>query len=118
MVLSHWLSPEVEILTCRPVSHSEQCLELLMVGKPLTHRICVDISLPSIFETVTDYSSVTRTLMFEPGEATVTVEVHITDDSVPEPAEQFTASLMSDAPNIIINVGEATITIRENDQGM
>ena len=61
--------------------------------------------------------SVSTTLMFGPGEVRKEVTIPISDDTVPEQAEVFTATLMSTEPNVVVDAGEATVTILENDHG-
>ena len=83
-----------------------------MVGQPLH---CVDkLCIPPHIDM--DFTIVSTTVEFGPGEARETVIVPITDDAVPEEAETFTATLMSNTANVVVGVSEATITILENDQ--
>ncbi|CAI8024993.1 Extracellular matrix protein FRAS1, partial [Geodia barretti] len=63
-----------------------------------------------------DFTIVSTTVEFGPGEDSVPVNISITDDAVPEGVEVFTATLMSNAPNVVVSGSEATITILENDQ--
>ena len=63
-----------------------------------------------------DFTIVSTTVEFGPGEDSVPVNIPITDDAVPEGVEVFTATLMSNAPNVVVSGSEATITILENDQ--
>ena len=61
-----------------------------------------------------DYTATTGTLTFQPGEATKTVTVSPLDDAYSEGDETFTLTLSNPA-KAVIDDGEATGTIQDND---
>ena len=65
-----------------------------------------------------DYSPVIETVFFGPGETSKTVTVPVTDDDILEDDETFTATLMSDRPNVIVDTdsSNADVTIFDNDR--
>ena len=68
--------------------------------------------------TVGDYTPITMTVVFASGQTTATVDVPITNDMVLEEDEVFTATLMSQEPNVIIQDANsnADITIFDDDR--
>ena len=65
-----------------------------------------------------DYTTTTQSVVFEPGETSVTVDVPIQDDIILEDTELFSATLMSDLPNVVLydNASNANIAIIDNDR--
>ena len=65
-----------------------------------------------------DYSTTTRNVFFEAGETSVTVDVPIQDDMILEDTEFFSATLMSQLPNVLVfeNASNADIAILDNDR--
>ena len=57
-------------------------------------------------------------MFFEPGETSVTVDVPIQDDAILEDTESFSATLMSQLPNVLVfeNASNADIAILDNDR--
>ena len=68
--------------------------------------------------TVSDFTPTFSTLEFSPGEDEKVVIVPITDDATLEDVEAFSATLISDKPNVIVNdsTSNADITIIDNDR--
>ena len=65
-----------------------------------------------------DYTTTTQSVVFEPGETSVMVDVPIQDDIILEDIELFSATLMSDLPNVVLydNASNANIAIIDNDR--
>ena len=74
--------------------------------------------IPSKFADGVDYTPVVETVFFGPEEMSVMVTVPILDDVILEDDEVFTATLMSDRPNVIVDPdrGNAAVTILDNDR--
>ncbi|MCB1100658.1 MAG: hypothetical protein KDN22_34165, partial [Verrucomicrobiae bacterium] len=92
--------------------------------------VAVTLSNPSAFEVSVDYeaigssatvgedfSAVSGTLTFSPGETEKTIPVPITDDSLVEADEQFFISLRN-ASGAFLAEGGAIVTIADNDVGL
>ena len=62
-----------------------------------------------------DYVATNGTLVFKPGETVKTIAVQIIGDSIKEPDETFTISLLNPT-NATIAAGEGTCTILDDDQ--
>ncbi len=61
-----------------------------------------------------DYTPISGTLSFAPGETSKTINLPIVNDAVTETAEHFTVSL-SNAVNAVIETTAATVTIQDDD---
>ena len=64
-----------------------------------------------------DYLAISVTVMFQPGDESVTLDVPILDDTILEEVELFSALLTSDAPNVIVEDDRASagVSIFDND---
>ena len=63
---------------------------------------------------VQDYTTVSQTATFAAGEATTTISIPMTDDSIPlEPDESFILSLIPN-PNVIV-IQNGSVTIDDGD---
>ena len=67
-----------------------------------------------------DYTDVSGDVTFTPGQQTRTLEVPITDDSVPEPTEQFQVALSVPAGQVgsVGDPGGAVVQITDSDPGV
>ena len=54
-------------------------------------------------------------MTFSPGDTIAQARVPITDDSVVEDTEPFTALMTSNNPNVVIGDDTATVTIQDNN---
>ena len=64
-----------------------------------------------------DYTQVSQTVKFVPGQSTATVNIPIKDDNnVAEPNITFTVTIISSNENVII-LSNSTVTIVDNDHG-
>lgn len=64
-----------------------------------------------------DFSTISGTLVFAPGETTQTLEVPVAGDDIPEPIETFTLSLSNPTGGALIRSAAATGTVHDNDGG-
>jgi len=64
-----------------------------------------------------DYTTTGGTLFFAPGEARKTIEVLITDDGVPEGAEEFNLRLFGPSGPVALWNPDITVIIEDDDQG-
>ena len=62
-----------------------------------------------------DYTYVTMTVTFAPGQTVESVNVPITDDNTVESTEMFTATLTTTQSNVMIGGDTATVTILDDD---
>ena len=65
----------------------------------------------------TDFTSITRTVIFNVGVVSARVEVTILDDTAIENTETFTASLTSTQGNVVITNAIATVSILDDFDG-
>ena len=65
----------------------------------------------------TDFTSVTRTVIFNVGVVSARVEVTILDDTAIENTETFTASLTTTEGNVVITNAIATVSILDDFDG-
>ncbi|MDE0679274.1 MAG: hypothetical protein OXI11_03520, partial [Gammaproteobacteria bacterium] len=66
-------------------------------------------------ESGSDYTSVSGTLTFSPGDEEKTISVPVTDDSIDEPGETFTVSLSNPSNAALGSPSSSTVTIQDND---
>ena len=62
-----------------------------------------------------DFTATSIDVTFIPGQTTATVEVPITDDSVSEDTEMFSAVLSTTNPNVMLGEDTASVTILDDD---
>ena len=62
-----------------------------------------------------DFTGTSIDVTFTPGQIAATVEVPITDDSVSEDTEMFSAVLSTTNPNVMFGEDTASVTILDND---
>ena len=62
-----------------------------------------------------DYTAASGTLTFAAGDASKTISVSVTDDSIDEPDETFTVSLSSPSNATLGSTASSTVTITDND---
>ena len=62
-----------------------------------------------------DFTSIPITVTFSPQETIARARVPITDDSIVEDTEHFTATLFANTPNVVIGDDTATVTILDNN---
>jgi hypothetical protein len=65
-----------------------------------------------------DYTVSSGTLSFEPGATTKSITIPIADDAIYEPAETFKVVLQNPGHAALRPLRAATVTIRDNDQGL
>ena len=62
-----------------------------------------------------DFTSIQITVTFSPQETIAQARVPITDDSIVEDTEHFTALMSTNNPNVVIGDDTATVTILDNN---
>ncbi|WP_019030004.1 Calx-beta domain-containing protein, partial [Colwellia piezophila] len=62
-----------------------------------------------------DFEETSGTVTFQPGETTATISIVITDDLISEDSPEFALINLSDATNAVINDGQGTLRIFDND---
>ena len=63
----------------------------------------------------TDYTATNQSITFRPSDTLLNVTVPITDDSVYELQETFSAMLTTTDPGVVINADTASATINDDD---
>ncbi|ORE95490.1 chitinase, cellulase [Stappia sp. 22II-S9-Z10] len=85
------------------------------LSEPTTITTRVDFAAAAASADEADYTPVSGTLVFAPGETTATITVPIVNDTEAEPDEAFTVTL-SAPDGLTIADGTGTVTIAESDQ--
>ena len=81
---------------------------------PSGQTVAVDFSTADGSADPTDYTPISGTLVFTPGQTVHAVTIPTTDDALAEDEEQFTL-VLSNATNGLIISGTAVITLHDND---
>ena len=77
--------------------------------------VCTTCIYTGFLPASTDYTATNQSVTFKPSDTLLNVTVPITDDSVYELQETFSALLTTTDPGVVISTNTASATITDND---
>ena len=114
-----WANPPPSVAVGTPVVYTEgqpgSILFTVRLDAPQSQQVTVDFA--TVFGTATaaDFTPASGTLTFAPGETSKTVSVTVANDTILEPAENFTLRLSNASGSTVIAVEEARGVILDDE---